>query len=93
MTQHFSFFVPDDLDLWSLTLTFELGGDFCTTYLITKFGSYHADKQTNKQTPLKTFTALRYATPVGNNLAQFRNTSRVLLSYKVTKLNFIHQSA
>ena len=33
----FSFFVPGDLDLWFLTLTFELGRDFCTMHLTTKF--------------------------------------------------------
>ena len=29
------------------------------------FGSYHVDKQTNKQTPLKTSNVLRYATTLG----------------------------
>jgi len=33
----FRFFVPGDLDLWPLTLTFEFGRDFCTTYLTAKF--------------------------------------------------------
>jgi len=28
----------------------------------------HSDKQTNKQTPLKTYSSLRYATPVGKYL-------------------------
>ena len=32
-----SFFVPGDLDLWPLTLNFELERDFCTAYLIAKF--------------------------------------------------------
>jgi len=56
---------------WPLTLTFELGRDFCTVHLTAKF--HHptfnrsevivlANKQ---QTPLKTSTSLRYATPVG----------------------------
>jgi len=31
------------------------------------FGSHHVDKQTNKQTPLKTYNAFRYATTFGNN--------------------------
>ena len=73
----FRFFVPGDLDLLPLTLTFELGRDFCTLHLIAKFRyptfnlsevivrtSKHADKLTNKQTPLKTSTLLRYTTPV-----------------------------
>jgi len=70
----FHFFVHGDLDLWPLTLTFELGRDFCTVYLIAK--SHHpafslsevivqTNTSTNKETPLKTSTALRYATPVG----------------------------
>jgi len=33
----FSFFVPGDLDLWPLTLTFEVGRDFCTLHLTAKF--------------------------------------------------------
>jgi len=39
MTQQFFFrvFVPGDLDLCPLTLTFELGRDFCTMHLIAKF--------------------------------------------------------
>jgi len=61
-----------------VTLTFELGRRFCTVYTLpAKFDrptfsrsrSYcvdkHTDTVTNKQTPLKTSTALRYATPVG----------------------------
>ena len=70
----FVFFVPDDLDLWPLTLIFELGRDFCRMHLSLKF--HHptfnrsevivlTNKHTNKQTPLKTSTSLRYATPVG----------------------------
>jgi len=35
--QFFVFFVPGDLYLWPLTLTFELGRDFCTVYLTAKF--------------------------------------------------------
>ena len=34
------------------------------------FGSYRVDKQTNKQTPLKTSNALRYATTLVNKSAQ-----------------------
>jgi len=33
----FSFFVPGDLNLCPLTLTFELGRDFCTVHLTAKF--------------------------------------------------------
>jgi len=33
MTQQFSFFVPGNLDLCPLTMTFERGRDFCTMYL------------------------------------------------------------
>jgi len=55
---------------------FELGWDFCTVHLTAKF--HHptfncsevimlTNKQTGKQTPLKTSTSLRYATPVGKN--------------------------
>jgi len=36
------------------------------------------NKQTNKQTPLKTFTSLRYATPVGNDLSLFSRFDRTL---------------
>jgi len=72
----FVFFVPGDLDLWALTSTFELGRDFCTVHLTFKFRHptfnrseviVLANKQTNKQTPLKTSTSLRCATPVSNN--------------------------
>jgi len=58
---------------------FELGRDFRTAHLTAKFHrlkfnrsevivrtNKHVDKLTNKQTPLKTYTALRYATPVAN---------------------------
>jgi len=69
----FSIFVPDNLDFWPLTLIFELGRDFCTLYLTTKFDLptfsrsevMRTNKHTDKQTPLKTSTALRYATSVG----------------------------
>jgi len=59
-----------------MTPKFELGRDFCRLHLTPKFRhpkfnrlqSYRVDKQThkltNKQTPLKTSTSLRYATPV-----------------------------
>ena len=57
---------------WPLTLTFKLGRDFCIMHLTDKF--YHPTfsrsqvmMRTNKQTPLKTSTSLRYATPVGNH--------------------------
>jgi len=53
-------------------LTFELRRDFCTAYLTAKFYRLKFNRsevivRTNKQTPPKTSTALRYATPVGNN--------------------------
>jgi len=35
----------------------------------------HTDRLTNKQTPLKTSTSLRYATPVGNNHTQALSTA------------------
>jgi len=59
---------------FALTLTFELGRDFCTLYLIAKLDRSTFSRSevivrtnilTNKQTPLKTPTALRNATPVG----------------------------
>jgi len=56
-TQQFFLFVPGDLDLWPLTLTYEIGRDFCTIHLTAKFHrpmfnlwELRADKQTNKQT-------------------------------------------
>jgi len=57
-----------------LTLTFELERDFCRLHLTAKFrrSTFNrwkaivlTDKLKNKQTPLKTSTSLRYATPVG----------------------------
>ena len=66
---------------WPLTPKFELERDFCTVYLTAKFHhltfnrsevivrtNKHTDKLTNKQTPLETFTALRYATPVDKKM-------------------------
>ena len=58
----------------AVTPTFELGLDFCTMHLPSKF--HHpmftrsevivlTNKHTNKQTPLKTFNALRHATTLG----------------------------
>jgi len=54
-----------------VTLTFELGRDFCTLYLTVKFDRPTFSRRevvvravTGKQTPLKTSTSLRYATPV-----------------------------
>jgi len=46
--------------------------DFCTVYLTAKFDrpTFSCSEvivRTNKQTPLKTSTSLRYATPVGND--------------------------
>jgi len=77
----FNFFVPGDLGLWPLTLTFQLRPDFCTMYLTATFDrpmfsrsevmartNILTNWQTNKQTPLKTSTALRYATSEDKNL-------------------------
>jgi len=78
----FSFFVP--VIPWPLTLNFELGRDFCTTYLTAELDRRmfshsevigRTNKQTdtltstltNKQAPQKTYTSLRYTTPVGNH--------------------------
>ena len=52
---------------WPWPLTFKLGRDFCTMYLTAKFDrpTFSCSEvivRTNKQTPLKTSTALRYAT-------------------------------
>jgi len=57
-----------------MTPNFELSRDFCTVYpppsfissYVYSFRSYHVDKQTHKQTPLKTSNALRYATTLAN---------------------------
>ena len=61
-----------------MTPKFELRREFCTMYLIAKF--HHPtfnrsedivltnNRQTDKQTPLKTSISLRYATPMGNNV-------------------------
>jgi len=51
---------------------FELGRDFCTVHPIAKFHrrTFNGSEVivlTNKQTPLKTSTSLRRATPVGND--------------------------
>ena len=72
---HFFVFVLVDLDLWSLTLSCEFERDFCTMHLTAKF--HHpmfnrsevimlTNRQTDKQTPLKTSISLRYATTVDN---------------------------
>jgi len=63
-----------------MTLTFDPGRDFSTVYLTAKFDRptfgrsevmVRTNKQTstltNKLTPLKTSTSLRYATPVGKH--------------------------
>jgi len=77
-----SFFVPGDLELWPLTLTYKLGRHFCTMHLTAKFHRptfyrseviVRTNKQTNRQTTLKkTSTALRYATPVGKSIVLWR---------------------
>jgi len=77
LSSFFVFFVPGDLNLWPLTLTFELGRDFCTVYLTAKFDcltfsqsevivrtNKHTDKHTNKQTDAAEnihLASLRYA--------------------------------
>jgi len=57
-----------------MTLTFELGRNFCTVYLTAKFHRptfsrseviVRTNTLTNKHTPLETSASLRYATPVG----------------------------
>ena len=57
----FRFFIPGDLDLWPLTLTLEIGRDFCTLHLTAKFhvSSYILNRSevivlTNKQTNWQT---------------------------------------
>ena len=59
-----------------MTPKFELGRDVCTVSKLPRqfsssyvysFRSYRVDKQTNKQTSLKTSNVLRYATTLGNN--------------------------
>ena len=61
-----------------VTVTFELGRDFCTVYLTAKFDRPTFSRSevimrtntqhtmTNKHTPLKTSTSLRYTTSVDN---------------------------
>jgi len=77
---HFLFFFSGDLNLGPLTLTFELGRDFCILHVSSEFPHptfcrseviVLTNKLTNKQTPLKTSTSLRYTTPVGNNARLF----------------------
>ena len=55
----------------AMTPKFELDRDFCTSFivlclLVRKLSCWQTNKQTNKQTPLKTSNALRYATTLGN---------------------------
>ena len=77
MTQQFFVFCP--WWPWPLTLTFELNRDFCTVYLTAKFRCRAFPRseiivRTNKQTPLKTSTSLRYAIRrrcLCNSCAQF----------------------
>jgi len=87
----FRFFVPGDLDLWPITLTFELGRDFCTLYLtklptliilrlvVRKLSCGQTNTLTNKQTPLKTSTALRYATHVGKYICADGNNNNTVI--------------
>jgi len=67
--QFFVFFVPGDLDLWPLTLTFELGWHLCTAYLTAKFDRptvsrseviVRTDKQTDAAENIR-LASLRYA--------------------------------
>jgi len=77
-----------DPGVWPMTPSFELGRNFGTLHLTAKF--YHptfnrsevimlTNKLTNRQTPLKTPTSLRYATPVGNNILQYPHGHLLLL--------------
>ena len=50
-----------------MTPKFELGQDFCTVHLPPSFIILCLLVQTNKQTPLKTSNALRYATTLRKN--------------------------
>jgi len=77
MTQQF--FVLGDLDLLLLTPKFEFAQSFVILRLIArKLCCGRTDKLTNKQTPLKTSTSLRYATPVGDGLTNIRWTLQLL---------------
>jgi len=80
MTQQFFVIcVPGDLDLWPLTLTFELGRDFCIMYLTAKFDRAdpvisevivrsarwgQTNKQANKQTHWQTDKQTNKQTPI-----------------------------
>ena len=92
------FFVLSDLDFWPLTLTFELAQHFYTTHLTAKFHhplfnrsevivltNRQTDKQTNKQTPLKISTSLRYAMPEGINM-MFRYTLVFTVRYYLARV-------
>jgi len=85
------FFVLGDLDLWPLTLILEFGQNFCTVHPAAKVQRpmfncskviVLTNKLTTKQTPLKTSTSLRYATPVGNHII-YHITSYRILSYHI----------
>jgi len=76
MTQQFFVF----LSLVTLTLTFELGRDFCTVRLTAKFHHttfsrseviVQTNTLTNKQTPLKTSTSFCYTPPKKGHSPQF----------------------
>jgi len=74
MSQQFSFFVPGDLDLWPLTLTFELERDFfCTKYLTAKFNrpTFSRSKvivRTSKQANTLTSTLTNKQTDAAENI-------------------------
>jgi len=62
--------LPGDLGLWHMTLTFELGRNFCTTYLTANFNHpmfsrseliVQTNKQTNKRRWNIHLASLRYA--------------------------------
>jgi len=64
---HFRFFCPRWP--WPLTLTFDVGQDFCTVHLTAKFRHpvinrseiiVLTNKETDKQTPLKSSTSLQF---------------------------------
>ena len=73
----FCFFVPGDLDLWPLTLTFELGRDFCIMHLTAKFivvrlivrklSCWQTNKHTNWQTSASARRKSRHTAPPGQS--------------------------
>ena len=90
-TPHFGRFTPQG----AMTPKFELRRDSCTMHLPPKF--HHpmftrseftmlTNKQTHKQTPLKTSNALRYATTLGNDWSQ----SNILATINLGSTRSLH---